>query len=121
MPKVALADTLSDWGLLLAAAREHLENKPELKEVLEALQERLDRANQLEAERESLQARRQKATQDLRQVKDEGKDYASRVRSILKSLLGTQNEGLTQFKIRPRRPYGPRKHGVRRTRRAKPQ
>lgn len=120
MPKVALADTLSDWDLLLAAARKHLENKPDLKEVLEALQERLDRANKLESERQSLKARRQRATQDLRQVREEGKDLAIRVRSILKALLGSEDAGLTQFKIRPRRPYGPRKHDARRKPKAKP-
>lgn len=41
----------------------------------------------------------------------EGKDYAIRLRSMLKSALGTQNEALVEFNVRPRRPYGPRKKG----------
>lgn len=109
MPKEALADTLADWQRLIGAARLHESRKPELKWMLDELQDRLDRAKALDCERASLQARKQKATQDLRHVREEGKDLASRTRSLLKATLGTQNERLTQFNIRPRRPYGRRK------------
>jgi len=108
MPKVALADTLLDWELLIAAARERFGDRPELKPFLEQLQERLDRARELDRERKSLEARRQQATQDLGEVRDQGKQLAIRTRAILKGLLGSSDEGLTQFKIRPRRPYGKR-------------
>lgn len=109
MPKEALAETLVDWARLIGAARLHESRKPELKWMLDELQDKLDQAKALEVERRSLQARKQKATQDLRQVRDEGKDLAIRTRSLLKATFGTQYEGLTQFNIRPRRPYGRRK------------
>lgn len=109
MPKEALAETLVDWAMLIGAARLHESRKPELKWMLDELQNRLDRAKALDCERQSLQARKQQATQDLRQVRDEGKDLASRTRNLLKATLGTQNEALMEFNIRPRRPYGKRK------------
>jgi uncharacterized coiled-coil DUF342 family protein len=116
MPKEALADTLVDWDQLIEGASSHGPKRPEIKQLLEALRERRDRAKELDHERQSLQARRQKATQDLRQVREEGKELASRLRSMLKSVLGSQNEALVQFNVRPRRPYGPRKTAARRNR-----
>ena len=109
MPKLALADTLSDWDLLIEAARRRVAQHSEIRPVLEALEAIRDRSKGLEQERLSLQARRQEATRELRRMKDEGKDYASRLRSGLKAALGTQTEALTEFNIRPRRRYGRRK------------
>jgi seryl-tRNA synthetase len=111
MPKVALADTLVEWDSLIAAARRRVAKHPEIVPVLEALESLRDRSKALKAERESLQARRQVATQELKQAREEGKDFAIRLRSALKSALGTQNEALVEFNVRPRRPYGPRKKG----------
>ena len=111
MPKVALADTLVDWDSLIAAARRRVAKHPEITPILEALEALRDRSKALEAERQSLQARRQVATQELRQAREEGKDVAIRLRAMMKYLLGTRNEGLVEFNVRPRRPYGPRKKG----------
>ncbi len=111
MPKVALADTLVDWDSLIAAARRRVAKHPEITPVLEELERVRDRSKALRAERQSLQARRQAATQELQQAREEGKDFAIRLRAILKSVLGTQNEALVEFNVRPRRPYGPRKKG----------
>ena len=109
MPKVALADTLVDWDSLIAAARRRVEKYPEIAPVLEALETLRDRSKDLRAECQSLQARRQVATQELRQAREDGEESARRLRSILKSALGTQSEALVEFNVRPRRPYGPRK------------
>ena len=111
MPKVALADTLVDWDSLIAAARRQVVKYPEIMPVLEAMERLRDRSKTLEAERQSLQARRQVATQELREAREEGKDVAIRLRAMMKYLLGTRNEGLVEFNIRPRRPYGRRKKG----------
>jgi len=109
MPKVALADTLVDWDSLIAAARRRVAKHPEIMPVLEVLESLRDRSKALRAECQSLQARRQAATQELNQAREEGQESARRLRSILKSALGTQNEALVEFNVRPRRPYGPRK------------
>lgn len=109
MPKVALADTFIDWDQLIAAARRRVAKNPQIREVLEALERLRDRGKALDHERQSLQARHQRATQELREVKEEGKDLAMRLRAGLKSILGPRSEALVEFNIRPRRPYGPRK------------
>ena len=109
MPKVALAETLVEWELLIASARKHAEGRPHLAELLDELQKRLDRAKALDIERHALRAKRQQATRDLENARDEGKELAIRTRSTLKAMFGLQHEGLVQFNIRPRRPYGKRK------------
>jgi hypothetical protein len=109
MPKVAVADTLVDWDLLIRAARQKAEGNAELAAVLDQLEERLIRAKELDAERRALEARRLKATHDFNQARNEGRELASRARSVLKSMLGLDHEGLREFRILPRRPYGKRK------------
>lgn len=116
MPKVALADTLADWDRIIEAARRRVAEHPQIRPILEELEGIRDLSKALEQERVSLQARRQEATQKLRQSKDEGKELARRLREVLKALLGSRNEALVEFNIRPRRPYGPRKNDARRHR-----
>lgn len=109
MPKVALADTFADWDQIIAAARRIAATKPEIRDVLDELERLRDRAKALDSERLSLQARSQQVTQELRAVKESGKENASRLRSLLKGLLGSQSEALVEFNVRLRRSYGPRK------------
>ncbi len=103
MPKVAIADTFSDWDKLLAAAAEHAETVPGLKPRLAALTAINEKARALEALRLRLKADRQVATQDLHATREEGKDLAMAVRSLLKASFGADFEGLVAFNVRPRR------------------
>lgn len=109
MPKVALADTLMDWDVLIRAARKKVDARPELAAILDQLEERLARVKALDVERQALEARRLQAKQELNQARDEGKDLASRARSLLKSVMKASDERLLEFRVRPRRPYGKRK------------
>jgi chromosome segregation ATPase len=109
MPKVALADTLVDWDLLIRTARKKADSQPELAALLDQLEERLGRVRALDVERLALKAKLLQATQDLKQARDEGKSFALRARSLLKAMLGLSHEGLLEFRVRPRRPYGKRK------------
>jgi CHASE3 domain sensor protein len=109
MPKVALADTLMDWDLLIRAARKKVDAQPELAAVLDQLEEKLARVKALDVERQALEARRQEAKQELNRARDEGKDLASRARSFLKGVMKPSDERLLEFRVRPRRPYGRRK------------
>jgi CHASE3 domain sensor protein len=102
MPKAALADTVYDWKQLLLAAAEHA-NKKELKIHLKKLAKAAKRFEELEALREELRARRQEATQELEEVKQDGKEAAIEVRSILRGIFGHTSERLGQFNMRPRR------------------
>ena len=103
MPKVALADLRLDWGQLLAAAEPYREDK-RMKDALALLQSAHGRLQELSALRDELQAKRQRATQEMGEVKDQGKDAAIRVRSVLRGILGSTNERLVQFGVTPRRP-----------------
>lgn len=107
MPKVALAETLTDWDQLLRAAMPHGDVK-DLKLHLARLQTALDRVRELEALRKDLQARHQRATQELNEVRDAGKVAAIEVRSILKGIFGHSSERLVQFNMRPRRSRFPK-------------
>lgn len=108
MPKVALADTFYDWEKLLRAAEEFRDQKG-MHEHLDKLQAAYQRLRSLEAERADLQARHQQATQEMGDVKDAGKLAAIEVRSVLKGILGHDNERLVQFGTRPIRKRGPRR------------
>ncbi len=102
MPKVAWAETTTDWDELLRAAEPFGEVK-ELKVHLAELRIALRRVQELQALRQELQARRQEATQEMDETRDAGKLVAIQIRSVLKGIFGPINERLVQFKIRPRR------------------
>ncbi len=102
MPKIALADLNLDWKQLLQAAAPHA-NKKGLKVHLRKLEIAIGRFDEIEALRAELQAKCQQATQDLGVVKEEGKDAAMEIRTILKGIFGASSERLSQFNMRPRR------------------
>jgi hypothetical protein len=108
MPKVALADTLHDWEILLRAAAKHRDQK-KMYVHLDKLQAALDRLRELQALRESLLAQSQRATQEMAEACEEGKVASIEVRSLLRAILGPQSEALVEYNIRPRRKRGPRK------------
>jgi hypothetical protein len=109
MPKVALADLLVDWDVLIRAARKKMDGQPEIVAVLDQLEERMERVKALDVERQALEARRRQVQQDLDLARHEGNDLASRARAFLKSVMDASDERLLEFRVRPRRPYGKRK------------
>jgi regulator of replication initiation timing len=108
MPKVALADMFYDWESLLRAAAKHRGQK-NMHVHLDKLQAAFDRLHELEADRASLQAQQQQLTQQMGEVKDEGKLAAMEVRQLLKVILGHRNEALVEFNVSPIRNTGPRR------------
>jgi hypothetical protein len=102
MPKVSWAETINDWDLLLHLAEPYGEVK-DLKVHLAELQAALQRLQGLKNLRDELQARRQRATQEMGETRESGKDVAIQIRSILRGVLGPSNELLVQFNVRPRR------------------
>lgn len=102
MPKISLASLLNGWRSLFQAATPHADKK-DLKLHLAKLENAIARFEELEALRAELQARRQRATQELEEVKEQGKLAAIEVRSVLKAIFGPFNERLVQFHMRPRR------------------
>lgn len=102
MPKISLADLILEWKQLLKAATPYRDQK-ELYVQLQKLEVAIQQFEELEGLRAELQARRQQATQELEQVKTNGKDAAMEARQVLKAIFGINNERLVQFQIRPRR------------------
>ena len=102
MPKVSHAETVMDWHNLIENARQHAD-LPGLGEKLAALEMLLNRSRELQAHRARLDAESQTATRQLADTERQGKALTSRIRSLLKAVYGTTNDGLLAFGMRPRR------------------
>jgi hypothetical protein len=106
MPKIAWAETTTDWEELLRAAEPYGDVKG-LKVHLAELRAALSGVQELQALRLELKARRQRATQEMEETREAGKIVAIQIRSLLRGILGHTNERLVQFKVRPRRRKDP--------------
>ncbi len=106
MPKIAWAETTTDWEELLRAAEPYGDVKG-LKVHLAELRAALSGVQERQALRLELKARRQRATQEMEETREAGKIVAIQIRSLLRGILGHTNERLVQFKVRPRRRKDP--------------
>lgn len=92
-----------DWEGLMSACREH----PEIAALAAPLSAELDglllTGKALADRQDSLKGQRQRATQELKDLVVRGKELARRLRRIAPFQLGTDNEQLVQFKVKPRR------------------
>lgn len=102
MPKVALADSLTDWETLIATASVHEADDAVLARNLAALREVLEHAKETEARRLRLEAERQVATSALARDKNQGKDIAARVRQSLRAIYGAKGPRLAGFGMKAR-------------------
>lgn len=102
MPKVAIAESLSDWeGLLSSASGVPLDDAL-LSEQLAALQTLLAQAKALHARRMELEGERRAAAQALNEVTGQAKTIASQIRSKLKGVYGPNSDQLIRFGMKPR-------------------
>jgi chromosome segregation ATPase len=103
MSKVSLADTLLEWGSLVAAMDQsgQLDAKPYLREFRDQLDAMLTAVKALASEQADLEGRRQGITQQLRIARSQGQELAINIRSVLKGAVGYRNEGLVRYNIRP--------------------
>jgi hypothetical protein len=101
MPKVSHAQTVMDWHRLIENARQHAD-LPGVGEQLAELEALLNRARELHARRARLRAESQVATRELADTEQRGKVLTGRIRSLLKAVYGTTNDGLLAFGVRPR-------------------
>lgn len=99
--------TLSrDWEGLMSACKEH----PEISALTGPLVAELDgvllTGKALADKQASFTAQKQRARQELRDVVTRGKELARRLRRVAPFTLGTTNEQLVQFKVKPIRKRG---------------
>jgi hypothetical protein len=95
--------TVPDLESLLAACRENEAFLPDLTSDRTALELGLSKARVLWDRQVSFTASRQATTQQLRQVLQESREIAERLRDAVKSKIGRRNEQLVQFKVAPLR------------------
>ncbi len=105
MPKISFAQQMADWDRLLANARPHTEEYSYLGPILDELQKRRRRVEQLEQERQVLRAQCRTKTQEIDQLKAEGKDFALQVNDIMRSKFGIRSPYLRAFNLKPRGKY----------------
>jgi hypothetical protein len=102
MPKVAIAESLSDWEGLVASASGVLFDDALLSEQLAELRTLLEQAKGLHARRMELEGERRAVAQALTEVTVQAKTIASRIRSKLKGVYGPNSSHLLRFGIKPR-------------------
>ena len=102
MPKVAIADSLSDWEGLLTSASGIPFDDALLGEQLEELRTLLEQAKGLHARRMELEGERRATAQALEEITAQAKTMASQIRSKLKGVYGPDSSQLIRFGIKPR-------------------
>jgi hypothetical protein len=102
MRKVALADTLAEWDLILAQMDKHPElQTPQFRELREALAATAEMTRRLALEQQNLEGLRRAVTQQLRITRGEGQDLVIKIQSAAKSCFGHRWKGLALFRMRP--------------------
>ncbi len=100
MPSITTyADFFRDWRGLVSACAQHAEKVPGVEAFKTDLEATLVRAEDLKAQQETLESTRLEATKNFREAIQEGEEKARRLRSHVKSVLGTRSPLLTQFGI----------------------
>lgn len=98
-----------DWEGLMSACKEHSDIATLTEPLMAELDGLLTTGKALADKQASFKAQSQRATQELREVVERGKELARRLRRVAPFKLGTDNEQLVQFKIKPLRKRGSRK------------
>jgi hypothetical protein len=108
----SFADVTTQWQKLLAACADNAAAltlaEPQRLMVEKTLKDVMD----LKALQDSLRGAKQEARRQLTATLKEGEEAARRLRGAVKANLGTRNERLVQFNMKPIRPHGPRKPKV---------
>ena len=112
MPNImSYAGLFREWESLVAACEENADILADINSVKDPLLGILAQARSLKSLQENLEGERQQITQQLRELAEQGREAARRVRGLVKARLGAKSERLPQFGVAPIR---------KRTRSAKP-
>lgn len=102
MPIVnSYADVIRDWEKLLTSVDQRKDSLPNIDTYRQAVVEVLAQAKEAKARQDAGAGDRQKATQDLTEIVNRGRDLAARLRAVVKANLGIRNEALVQFGAAP--------------------
>jgi hypothetical protein len=104
MPNInSYADVIQDWQALLAAFKDNAERLPGIEAELAALEQALTAALAVKARQDSYRSEKQRATQELNEILESGRDLAIQLRGAVRCKLGPRNEKLVQFGMAPLR------------------
>ncbi|HEX7181616.1 MAG TPA: hypothetical protein VF756_07220 [Thermoanaerobaculia bacterium] len=103
MPRNSLDDVFHDFSSLVATARKYESAHPGIAPFRQALEDAQVRARCTRTLRDALAASKMEATQQLRLSVDEGREAVIRLRSFVKGALGSRDETLADFGMKPRR------------------
>lgn len=95
------ADCQYDWDRILRAVRKNKAVLPGVDPYLEGLEKAYSNTTVHRIQRTVLQAASREATQQLQTSLAEGRDAATRLRSFIKSLLGSHSVQLLAYGIKP--------------------
>jgi hypothetical protein len=104
MPKVAIAESLSDWEGLVSSASGVPFDDALVSEQLKELRTLLTQAKELHARRMQLEGERRAIARALAEITGQAKTIAGRIRSKLKGVYGPNSSQLIRFGIKPRPP-----------------
>ncbi|HEY7213498.1 MAG TPA: hypothetical protein VIC28_02660 [Thermoanaerobaculia bacterium] len=104
----SFADTIREWQQIRDAYGNNTANLTAGQTLLPELEALLTKALELKSRQENLKAVKQQITKEIGETVKAGTEVLLRLRSHAKGSLGTENEGLTEFKVAPRRKRGPR-------------
>jgi hypothetical protein len=105
----SFADLMLEWKKILAACADNAAALTTAEPQRLVVEKMLKDAEELKALQDSYQASKQSIRQQLSLIVKEGREAVRRLQSAAKSMLGTGNERLIHFNIKPIRPRGPRK------------
>jgi hypothetical protein len=105
----SFADVVSQWQSLLAACADNASSLTAAEPQRLAVEQMLKNVMDLKALQDSHRGAKQQIRQQLDQTLKDGREAARRLQGAVKANLGTSNERLVQFNIKPIRPRGSRK------------
>ncbi len=105
----SFADLMLDWQKLLAACADNAAALTTAEPQRALVEKMLQEAQALKAQQNSRTASKQSTVQQLEGLLRDGREAARRLRSMVKALLGTDQESLVQFGIAPNRKRGKKK------------
>ena len=105
------AKKITEWELLNANIKPHLQEMPFLQEIVTELEGLIAEAKGLDSQQEVARGQLQDLTHKRQETEKQGETLRRRAASHLKGSFGFTSDDLVKFGVRPRKtgPRGPRK------------
>ena len=105
------AKKITEWELLNANIKPHLQDMPYLQEIVTALDALIAQAKDLDGQQEMARGQLQDVVHKRQEAEKQGETLRRRAASHLRGSFGFTSDELVKFGVRPRKtgPRGPRK------------